>query len=54
MRGQIFEWVILAQGYSLRIDMAGTSPSAFELGRGQDITVAMDLGGDNSPSFVAV
>ena len=50
MRGQIFEWVMLAQGYSLRIDMAGTSQtSAFELGRGQDITVAMDLGGDNSP-----
>ena len=50
MRGQIFEWVMLAQGYSLRIDMAGTSQtSAFELGRRQDLTVAMDLGGDNSP-----
>jgi hypothetical protein len=50
MRGKILEWVMLAQGYSLRIDMAGTDQtSAFELGRRQDLTVAMDLGGDASP-----
>jgi hypothetical protein len=50
MRGKIFEWVMLAQGYSLGIDIAGTNQtSAFELGRRQDLTVAMDLGGDTSP-----
>jgi hypothetical protein len=50
MRGKIFEWVMLAQGYSLGIDIAGTDQaSAFELGRRQDITVAMDLGGEASP-----
>jgi hypothetical protein len=50
MRGKIFEWVMLAQGYSLGIDMAGTNQtSAFELGRRQDLTVALDLGGDTSP-----
>ena len=51
-RGQIFEWVMLARGYSLGIDIAGTSQSsAFERGRRQDLTVAMDLGGDASPTL---
>jgi len=46
----IYEWVMLAQGYSLGIDMAGTyQTSAFELGLRQDLTVALDLGGDASP-----
>jgi hypothetical protein len=50
MRGKIFEWVMLAQGYSLGIDLAGTDQtSAFKLGERQDLTVAMDLGGDTSP-----
>ena len=50
MREKIYEWVMLAQGYSLGIDMAGTyQTSAFELGRRQDLTVAMDLGADASP-----
>lgn len=50
MRGKIFEWVMLAQAYSLRIGMVGTNQtSAFKLRRRQDLTVALDLGGDNSP-----
>ncbi len=52
MRGKAFEWVMLAQGYSLQIDMLGANQtSAFELGRKQDLTVALDLGGDSSPTL---
>ncbi len=50
MRGRTFEWVMLAQGYSLRIEMAGTDQaSAFQLGEKQDLTIPLDLGGDASP-----
>jgi hypothetical protein len=50
MRGNIFEWVMLAQGHSLGIDMAGANQtSAFELGPRQDLTLALDLAGDTSP-----
>jgi hypothetical protein len=50
MRGQIFEWVILAQDYSLGIDMAGTySGSAFEARGKKDLTFTVDLGGEASP-----
>ncbi len=49
-RGKILDWVMLAQGYSLMIDMAGTNQtSTFEIGPRQDLTVALDLGGDSSP-----
>src|SRR5438270_885303 len=50
MRGKIIEWVMLADGYSLRVDMAGTLETAtFEHGHGRDLTVALELGGDASP-----
>jgi hypothetical protein len=50
MREKILEWVMLAQGYTLGIDMAGTyQTSAFELGQRHDLMVALDLGGDASP-----
>ena len=52
MRGKIFEWVMLAQGYSLGIDIAGTNQSsAFAPGQRQDLIVAVDLGGDASPTL---
>ncbi|MFZ0303779.1 MAG: hypothetical protein WAL75_13910 [Terracidiphilus sp.] len=50
MRGKVFEWVMLAQEYSLKIAMVGTNQTpVFELGGSQDLTVALDLGGDSSP-----
>jgi len=50
MRGKVFEWVMVAQADSLRIAMVGTAQtSAIELRRSQDLTIPLDLGGDNSP-----
>ena len=50
MRGKTLEWVMLAQGYSLGVEMAGAfGTSKFELGHSQDLTLALDLGGDASP-----
>jgi hypothetical protein len=52
MRGKILEWVMLAQGYSLGVDMAGTYlSSAFEPDRTQDLSFTIDLGGEASPVF---
>ena len=53
-RGKILDWVMLAQGYSLMIDMAGTNQtSTFEIGPRQDLTVALDLGGTPALYFAA-
>jgi hypothetical protein len=52
MRGKAFDWAMLARGYSLEIDMVGANQTlAFEPGRRQDLTVALDLGGDASPTL---
>lgn len=51
-RGKALEWVMLADGYSLRVDMAGTylqSDLATESGGSLEFSV--DLGGDDSPVF---
>jgi hypothetical protein len=50
MRGKVLEWVMLAQGYSLGVSMAGTYlTSAFEPERRQDLTFTIDLGGESNP-----
>ena len=52
MRGRIFEWVMLADGYSLGVDMAGNYlKSAFEPDRTGSLKFTIDLQGDTNPVF---
>lgn len=53
MRGKVLEWVMLADGYSLEIDMVGTYHQRSEFKRDGEngFKFTIDLGGDASPVF---